>query len=263
LGKFGAFIGCSNYPECRYTRPLTIAANGDGTAGEEAVDGPKELGIDPASGLPVTLKKGPYGHYVQLGEAEDKASKPKRVSLFKGLEPVDVTLDVALKLLSLPRPIGAHPESGEPITAGIGKFGPYLKHGSIYKSVGREDNVLEIGINRAVELLASAKGKARAPGKTLGEHPADGKPIVQNSGRFGPYVSHDGLYANLPKGKDDVTLEEALALLAAKAAKGGTKKGKAAKGKAAKAAPKAKDETAVKKPAVKKPAAKKKAPSAT
>ncbi|PKU21473.1 type I DNA topoisomerase [Telmatospirillum siberiense] len=268
LGKFGAFIGCSNYPECRYTRPLTMASNGDGPA-EEALDGPKQLGTDPVSNLPVTLKKGPYGHYVQLGEAEEKGAKPKRVSLYKGLEPIDVTLDKALKLLALPRPIGTHPESGEPITAGIGKFGPYLKHGSIYKSLGRDDDVLEIGINRAVELLANAKGKTRTPGKTLGEHPDDGKPVVQNSGRFGPYVSHDGVYANLPKGKDDVTFEEALALLAAKVAKGGTKKGKTAK-----AAPKAKakapakekaepaeKKAAVKKPAAKKPAAKKKAPA--
>jgi DNA topoisomerase-1 len=269
LGKFGAFIGCSNYPECRYTRPLTMS--GDGTAGEEFQDGPKELGTDPTSELSVTLKKGPYGHYVQLGEADDKAAKPKRVSLYKGLEPVDVTLDVALKLLALPRPIGNHPESGEPITAGIGKFGPYLKHGSIYKSIGRDDNVLEIGINRAVELLATAKGKSRTPGKTLGEHPADGKPVVQNSGRFGPYVSHNGLYANLPKGKDEVSLGEAIELLAAKAAKGGSK-AKTAKGKAVKAAPKAKAEPkakadaatkkpAAKKTAVKKPAAKKKAPA--
>ncbi|MDR3441363.1 type I DNA topoisomerase [Telmatospirillum sp.] len=255
LGKFGAFIGCSNYPECRFTRPLTIATNGDGTAADEAADGPKELGLDPASNQMVTLKKGPYGHYVQLGESEDKKVKPKRVSLYKGLDPVDVTLDKALKLLALPRPIGTHPETGEPITAGIGRFGPYLKHGAIYKSLGRDDDVLEIGINRAVEVLATAKGKARTPGKTLGEHPSDSKPVVLNSGRFGPYVSHAGIYANLPRGRDDVTLEEALALLAAKAAKGGTK-GKAGK---AKAAPKAKAAVAEKADGADVPATKAKA----
>jgi DNA topoisomerase-1 len=242
LGKFGAFIGCSNYPECRFTRPLTLAA-GEGADDATAADGPRELGVDPESGQMVTLRKGPYGHYVQLGESEDKKVKPKRVSLYKGLEPSDVTLEKAIKLLALPRPIGTHPETSQPITAGIGRFGPYLKHGDIYKSLGREDDVLEIGINRAVEVLANAKGKTRTPGKTLGEHPADGKPVVQNSGRFGPYVSHNGVYANLPKGRDEVTFEEALALIAAKVAKGGTgkagKAGKTTKSKAAEAPAKA------------------------
>ncbi|MTJ81048.1 MAG: type I DNA topoisomerase [Telmatospirillum sp.] len=236
LGKFGAFIGCSNYPECRYTRPLSLTQGADGAEGDPAAEGPRELGLDPASGLMVTLKKGPYGHYVQLGEAVDKTSKPKRVSLYKGLEPSDVTLDKALKLLALPRPIGTHPETGLAITAGIGRFGPYLKHGDVYKSLGRDDDVLDIGINRAVEVLANAKGRTKTPGRPLGDHPKDGKPVVLNSGRFGPYVSHDGVFATLPRGKEDVTLEEALELLAAKIAKGGGKGGKAgAKAKTAKA----------------------------
>jgi len=260
LGKFGAFIGCSNYPECRFTRPLSTGS--EGAAAEETQDGPKDLGNDPETGLPVTLRKGPYGHYVQLGDGEDKKAKPKRVSLYKGLEPAQVTPDVALKLLSLPRLIGKHPESGEEISAGVGRFGPYLKHGGTYKSIGREDDVLTIGMNRAVELLANAKPKT--PARSLGDHPSDGKPVNLSSGRFGPYVSHGGINANLPRGRDEVSLEEAIALIAAKAEKSGGK-APAKKAGAKKAAPKAAAEkkaaapkkTAAAKPAAKKPAAKK------
>ena len=260
LGRFGAFIGCTNYPECRFTRPLSTGA--DGAPGEEASDGPKDLGLDPDSSLPITLRKGPYGHYVQLGDAtEDKKAKPKRVSLFKGLEPASVTHEIALKLLALPRLIGKHPETAEEISAGIGRFGPYLKYGAIYKSIGREDDVLEIGMNRAVELLASAK--AKTPARSLGDHPADGKPINLSAGRYGPYVSHGGINANLPKGRDEVSFEEAVALLAAKAEKSGKAPAKGKKPAAKKAAaPKA--EAAEKKaPAAKKPAAKKAAPKKT
>ena len=243
LGKFGAFIGCSDYPECRYTRRLGID-NGDGSAMDA---GPKELGIDPASGLKVSLRKGPYGHYVQLGEngtsppkAEKPATgkkrakgekapkpeKPKRVSLPRGLEAADVDLPKALALLALPRPIGLHPETGETITAGIGRFGPYLKHGPAYKSLAKDDDVLTIGLNRAVALLAEAKGANRrggAPGKPLGDHPADGKPVTLHEGRYGPYVKHGKVNATLPKSvsPDQVTLAEALPLLEERAAKGG------------------------------------------
>ena len=235
LGKFGAFIGCSHYPECRFTRPLTIGVDGP----DEASEGPKELGTDPETKLQVLLKKGPYGHYVQLGDSEDKKNKPKRASLYKGLEPADLTLAKALALLALPRTLGSHPDSGQPISAGVGKFGPYLKHGDLYKSLGRGDDVLEIGMNRAVELLADAKGKARAPARSLGGHPGDGKPVTLNSGRFGPYVSHGGVNANLPRGRDEVSLDEAVALLAAKAAKGPAPKGKGGKSAPAKSKPRA------------------------
>jgi DNA topoisomerase-1 len=231
LGKFGAFIGCSNYPECRCTRPLSLAANGEGSAAEEALEGPKPLGIDPESKLPVILRKGPYGHYVQLGESDDKQTKPKRVSLYKGLDAPAVTLEIALRLLALPRSLGKHPETAEEICAGVGRFGPYLKHGTIYKSLAVGDDVLEIGMNRAVELLAGAKGKTRTPGKTLGDHPDDGKPVTLNSGRFGPYVSHGGIHATLPRGRDELSLDEAVALLAAKAAKMGKPSGKTTKRK--------------------------------
>ncbi|MGE5502101.1 MAG: type I DNA topoisomerase, partial [Ignavibacteriales bacterium] len=141
LGKFGAFIGCSNYPECRYTRPLTTGGEGGGA--EEAAEGPKELGAHPDSGQQVTLRKGPYGHYVQLGEeVKGSKEKPKRVSLYRGLEPSDVTLDVACKLLALPRPIGTHPETKKQISAGVGRFGPYLLHDGTYKSLPKGDDVL-------------------------------------------------------------------------------------------------------------------------
>ncbi len=257
LGKFGAFIGCSNYPECRYTRPLTVAG-ADGQGGEELSD--RELGIDPDTQLAVWLKKGPYGWYVQLGEAAEKGAKPKRVSLFKGLEPADVDLDKALKLLALPREVGEHPETKAMISAGIGRFGAYLKHGDSYKSLPPGDDVLSIGLNRAVDLLASAGGGRKStPARSLGDHPQDGKPVTLHSGRFGPYVSHGGINANLPKGKDEVGLDEAVALIAAKAAKGGpAKKATGRKAPAKKAAPEGDEaKAAAKKAPAKKPAAKK------
>ena len=252
LGKMGAFIGCSRYPECRYTRPLAVANDENG----EVQEGPRELGNDPETGLPVTVRRGPFGSYIQLGpaptaaappvveevpadgkkakkgkKAKDEAPKPKRVSLPKGMSAADVDLDTALKLLALPRTIGNHPETGEEISAGIGRFGPYLKHGSAYKSLTPDDDVLTVGINRAVDLLAGAAKKSSAPAKTLGDHPKTGKPVTTGAGRFGPYVKHGSVYASIPKGTepDSVTLEQALELLEAKAAKDAAKKGKAPK----------------------------------
>ena len=265
LGKFGAFIGCSTYPECRFTRPLTTGAETGGAA-DEVREGPKDLGNDPVSGLPVTLRKGPYGVYVQLGDESTlkapepapepeaapakgkakkpkvaKAAKPKRVSLYKGLEAADVTLEIACKLLALPREVGIHPETKKPILAGVGKFGPYLNHDGGYKSLAKGDDVLTIGMNRAVELLAQAKGRTAAgPLKTLGDK--DGKPVTLHEGRYGPYVSCDGVHATLPKetALDAITLDDALKLIAAKAAKGPAKPVKKA---AAKKAPAAKAAT--------------------
>jgi DNA topoisomerase-1 len=244
LGKFGAFIGCSNYPECKVTKPLAVAGgeNGEGAAEQE---GPKLLGKS-ASGYDVTLRQGPYGPYVQEGDADtlppvvketkkggrkETPAKPKRVSLPKGLEPADVDLDKALALLTLPRDIGTHPETGTKILAGIGRFGPYLKHGDLFKSIPAGDDVLTIGLNRAVVLLAEPKkgrgGQAvKAEGRTLGNHPEDGKPVVAHSGRYGPYVAHSGVNATLPKdiALDSITLEQAIPLLAARKAKGPAKK---------------------------------------
>ena len=235
LGKFGAFIGCSNYPECRYTRPLGIGnGNGNGEGGDALDSGPKQLGLDPATGQPISLRKGPYGIYVQLGEGENGA-KPKRVSLPRGVTPADIDLDTASRLLALPRNIGKHPETGDPITAGVGRFGPYLKHGAAFKSLAAEDDVLTIGLNRAVSLLAEPnKGRRQAatPLRTVGQHPDDQEPIQLFKGRYGPYVAHDGLFATVPGSiePENLTIEAAVELLRAQEAKG--KKRKSKRGKA-------------------------------
>ncbi|HLB81207.1 MAG TPA: type I DNA topoisomerase [Dongiaceae bacterium] len=224
LGRYGAFVGCSNYPECRYTRPLAMR---NGENGEAEAEGPRELGRDPATGLAVSLRRGPYGHYVQLGEANgDAEAKPKRVSLPRGLAPGELDLDRALALLALPREIGKHPETGEPIVVGIGRFGPYVKHGRAYKSLGRDDDVFSIGANRAVALLAEAKGRGPA-GTAVGDHPADGKPITLHSGRYGPYVRHGKQLASLPKSmsSDELTVEAAVRLLAEQAERAKAKRG--------------------------------------
>ena len=226
LSRTGAFIGCSNYPDCRYTRPLEVPGeDGDGAGGTEF---PRVLGMDPETILPVSARKGPYGFYVQLGPAEgeeaDKTVKPKRTSIPKGLSPADIDLDTALALLSLPRDVGSHPETGKPIKAGIGRFGPYLQHDGAYKSLPAGDDVLTVGINRAVDLLATArKGGGATPLRVVGNHPRDEAAIGVYSGRYGPYVKHGKVMASLPKGTDveAVTLEEAIALLDAKAAKSG------------------------------------------
>jgi len=228
LGRFGAFIGCSNYPECKMTRPLSVEhANGNGEPGADFV-GPRELGLDPATGLPVSARKGPYGAYVQLGVSEN-GEKPKRVSLPKGMNPHEVTLEEALKLLSLPREVGKHPEDSEPITAGLGRFGPYIKHGKLYKSLPPEDDVITIGLNRAVALLAEpSKGRRRGPEplRVVGKHPSDTADITLYKGRYGPYVSHAGINASLPGDiePEALTLDEAVRLLAERAEKVGVKK---------------------------------------
>jgi DNA topoisomerase I len=219
LSRFGGFIGCTNYPECRYTRQLTAGVNGapDG--------GTKKLGEDPQTGLEVTLRSGRFGPYVQLGEGAE-GEKPKRAGLPKGTAPDDVDLARALGLLSLPREVGRHPDDGAPVLAGIGRFGPYVQHGKTYANLEAGDDVLTIGQNRAVTLIAEkvakGPGKSRfapAPGRALGDHPDKGGPIVVKSGRYGPYVSHDGVNASLPSDKtpESVTLEEAVALIDARA----------------------------------------------
>lgn len=240
LGKFGAFIGCSNYPECRFTRKLGIVDPEADAASGANLDGPKVLGTDPATGKVVTLRNGPYGLYVQLGEPEGK-EKPRRQSLLKGMTPDEVTLEKALALLSLPRELGLHPDDGQPILAGVGRFGPYVRHATKYKTIPPDESVLEIGMNRAVALLAEAKaaGRGRAaakPIRTVGNHPADEAPVELYEGRYGPYVKHGGINATVPRDlkPDELTLDQAVALLAERAAKGG-KKAKAPRAK--KAAP--------------------------
>ncbi|RWR11713.1 type I DNA topoisomerase [Paenirhodobacter populi] len=256
----GAFVGCGNYPECRYTRPIS-APDGEGTA---ALDG-KVLGVD--EGLDITLRVGRFGPYVQKGEATAEQPKPPRASLPKGWAPEAMDLEKALALLSLPREIGLHPEDGVAVEAGIGRFGPYVKHGSTYANLPDVEEVFTVGMNRAIEVLAQkaargpGRGAAAKPIKELGEHP-DGGPIQVMPGRYGPYVKWGKVNATLPKDvePEDVTLDIALPLIEAKASKGGKKKAPAAKKPAAKkAAAPAKKKAAAKKPA-KKPATKKAAP---
>ncbi|MCH4090186.1 type I DNA topoisomerase [Acetobacter sp.] len=215
LGRYGAFIGCSNYPDCQYTRKLAVEG-GEGDGSEELKDGMKLLGQHPVTGEDITVKRGPWGLYVQQGEPnpEDKKAKPKRASLPKGLSLENLTLDQAVGLLSLPRVVGIHPEFNEPIEAGLGRFGPYVKMGAIYGSLDKDDDVLTVGLNRAVDALA----KKIASIRNLGSHPKDGEPVMVRKGRFGPYVQHGQVVANLARGEsmDDVTLEGALELLVEK-----------------------------------------------
>ncbi|NPU13706.1 type I DNA topoisomerase [Bradyrhizobium sp. 83012] len=235
-GKFGAFVGCSNYPECRYTRPL--AADSEATAD-------RVLGQDPDTGLDVVVKAGRFGPYIQLGEQKDYAEgeKPRRAGIPKGTSPASLELEDALKLLSLPREVGIHPETGLPIIANLGRFGPFVKHDKTYASLEAGDEVFDIGLNRAVTLIAEkvAKGPSKRfgadPGKALGDHPSLG-PVAVKAGRYGAYVTAGGVNATIPgdKEKDTITLAEAIALLDERAAKGGGKAKapkKAAKPKAA------------------------------
>jgi DNA topoisomerase-1 len=229
LGKRGNFIGCTGYPECDFTRSL------DGE--EDAGDARKELGAHPDTKQAILLLRGPYGPYVQLGEQEEGVkTKPKRVSWPKDLPLEQADLAAALKLLSLPREIGTHPDSGKKVIVNIGRFGPYIGHDGKFKSIPRSDSIFDIGLDRAVELLAQAKTGGATVLRALGEHPSDNTPIEVCSGRYGPYVRHGKINATLPKDvtPESVTLEEALELIAARAAKDGTSKTKTAKKPAAK-----------------------------
>ena len=226
FSKTGGFIGCSNYPECRYTRPMA-APSADGEASGEGGSQPgvKILGQDPVTGLDVSVRDGRFGPYVQLGEGE----KPKRQTLPKGMTPASVGLEQALVLLSLPREVAKHPETGEPILASIGRFGPYVQHGKTYANVGKDDDILQIGANRAIDLIVAketgAGGGRRfggAPaGRTLGDYP-DGGVITVRGGQYGAYVNWDKINATLPKTITEagVTLEQAIDLIRAKIASG-------------------------------------------
>jgi DNA topoisomerase-1 len=259
-GKFGAFIGCSNYPECRYTRPLATPEGGE----EKADGGDRELGIDPGTGRPVQLRIGRFGPYVE--EAGEEGEKPRRSSLPKGWAAATLTLPQALKLLGLPREIGKHPEDGEPILAGLGRYGPFVQHGKTYANLADAEEVFEVGLNRAVTLLAEKRAGGGRPQrgqaaalKELGAHPESGDPVRVLSGRFGPYIASSGVNANVPRGTDpqDITMDQAVALLAERAAKGGVKKPVRRPGaKAAPATKPAAKKAATKKAPAKKPAAK-------
>ncbi len=222
LGKFGAFIGCSNYPECRFTRTLS-PPTGDAVEGQRP--GVRVLGQDPESGAEITLREGRFGAYIQEGEATEGGEKPKRSSVPKNIKADELTLQQAIALLSLPREVAKHPESGEPIVAGIGRFGPYVQHGKTYANIGRDDDILSVGANRAIDLIvqkesgaSSRFGRSSDPGRALGDHPQGGAVTVK-SGRFGPYVNWGKINATLAKGADpaNLTLQQAVDLLAAKA----------------------------------------------
>ncbi|HAJ46742.1 MAG TPA: type I DNA topoisomerase, partial [Alphaproteobacteria bacterium] len=262
LGKFGAFIGCSNYPNCKYTRQLGVASDAPGADGQ-----PKDIGLDPDTGLSVTLRNGRFGPYLQLGEGSED-EKPKRASIPKAMDIASIDLQKALALLALPREVGTHPESGKPILAAIGRFGPYLSHDGKYANLESVEDVLTIGINRAVTVLAEKKARGGRPEpkalKELGPHPEDGAPVRVMSGRYGPYVAHNKVYATIPRGSDpqEMTLEACLPLLAEKAAKGPGKKGPKKAAKPAAAPKKAASTAPAAKPVAKpkaKPAAKPKA----
>jgi DNA topoisomerase I len=224
LGRFGAFIGCSNYPDCNFTRQL--AANGAATAD-------KVLGKDPETGLDVAIKTGRFGTYLQLGETpKDKSEKPKRAGIPKGWDVEDMDLDKALQLLSLPREVGKNPEDGELIMAGIGRFGPYVQHGKTYASLDAVDEVFTVGLNRAVTLVAEKRanpGKGRRfggdPGRSVGDHPQRGGAILVKKGRYGPYVANNGINATIPDNivPDEITLDQAVSLIEARAEKTGAK----------------------------------------
>jgi DNA topoisomerase-1 len=270
-GKFGPFIGCSNYKEedggCSYRRGLS-------QSGENELDG-KILGYDPDSGLPVTVKSGRFGTYLQLGEQKDyeEGEKPRRSSIPKGVDSGSVDLEFALKLLNLPREVGQHPDGGT-ITAGLGRFGPFIVHEisekeKTYVNLPSIEELFSVGINRAVTLIAEknaggGKGRfGRAASRTvlndLGEHPSGGGKIEVLDGRYGPYVTHNKVNATIPKSKDPTTLtqDEAIALLEERIAKGGGKK--PVRKSAAKADAKPKKKALAKKAAAKKPATKKSA----
>ena len=247
LGRNGAFVGCSNYPECSFTRQFGAdAVDGNGEGGD------REIGKDPYTNEEITLKSGRFGPYIQRGEGKEA----KRSSLPKGWKPEDIDHEKALALLALPRDIGAHPESGKMISAGLGRYGPFVLHDGTYANLESIEDVFSIGINRAVAVIAEKKNRfakggsgrgAQAALKEVGDHPDGGK-IVVRDGKYGPYVNWEKVNATLPKGMDpqSVTMEQAIELIVAK---GGAK---AAKKAPKKAAAKPKASAAKKAPAEKK-----------
>ena len=224
LGKFGAFVGCSNYPECGFTRQLGDAVNGEGENGDGET-ATRCSARTPYTGEEITLRSGRFGPYVQRGDGKDA----KRSSLPKGWTADTIDHEKALALLSLPRDVGKHPESGKMISAGLGRYGPFVLHDGTYANLESIEDVFSIGLNRAVSVIAEkqSKGKAGRGGtpaalKALGDHPDGGGSSRCATGKYGPYVNFGKVNATLPKGKDpmSVTLEEALALIAEREAKG-------------------------------------------
>lgn len=225
LGKYGAFVGCSNYPECGFTRQLDGPGGNGDNGGLE--DGTKVLGSDPYTNEEITLRSGRFGPYIQRGDGKDA----KRSSLPKGWAASSIDHEKALALLALPRDVGQHPESGKMISAGLGRYGPFVLHDGAYANLESIEDVFSIGLNRAVTVLAEkqAKGKSGRGGgtpaalKDLGEHPAGGGNVTVRDGKYGAYVNFGKVNATLPKNTDPatVTMETALQLIAEKEAKGG------------------------------------------
>lgn len=249
VGRFGAFVGCSDYPDCKFTRKFTVKE------GEDALGESKLLGKDPETGLDITLRPGRFGPYLQVGEMEDD-KKPKRSGLPKDKEIPEVDYEYALKLLSLPRDVGIHPETGKKIVAALGRYGPYIMHEGKYANLENSDEIFTIGVNRAVVVIAEKKGRARQTAKALkelGDHPETGSRMAVMDGSYGPYIKHEKTNATLPSHMDpeNVTVNDALELLDAKVKKDAKKKPKKATKK------KATKKKAVKKKAKKKAAKKK------
>ncbi len=274
VSRNGAFVGCTRYPDCKYTRQLS--SNGEEDPNEIPPEG-MDLGVDPETGKVLTLKKGRFGPYIQI-EA-DEGEKPKNVSVPKGYDVTQMTLEYALKLAALPRVVGQHPETGKDILAGFGPYGPYVRLDRTYANLPGAEDVFTVGLNHAVTLIAdkqkSGKGRggtSAAPLKELGEHPELGGPVEIRDGRYGPYIKHGKINATIPKSSspEAITMEEAVALIAAKAEKSG-KKTTAKKTTAKKTAAKksttkkttAAKKTTAKKTTAKKTTAKKKAASET
>ena len=221
--KTGGFVGCGNYPECNFTRPIS-GDNGD--------NADRTLGED--QGDVIQLKSGRFGPYIQRGEVSEETPKPPRASLPKSWNASELDLAKALQLLELPREVGKHPEDGELVEAGIGRYGPFIKHGRLYANLKEVDEVFTIGMNRAVEVLAlkasnSGRGSAASkPIKELGEHPDEGGPVNVMDGKYGPYVKWGKINATLPKDvePDSLELEAAVLLISEKIKKGPAKKRK-------------------------------------
>ena len=247
LGRGGAFVGCGNYPECKYTRSFSATGDGDGVINPDG----EELGIHPDAGVPMLLKSGRFGPYVEM--TKEGAEKPTRSSIPKGVDPKSVGAELAAKLLSLPREVGKHPEDGESIMANLGRYGPYVQHQKTYANLSNFEELFEVGLNRAVTLIAEKRanpGRGRTAAKVLkelGNHPENGDPMQVLEGRYGPYVKNGKVNATIPKeiAPDAVTVEQAIEWIAAKIAKGPKKKKKAAPKKkaAAKKKPAAKKKT--------------------
>ena len=223
VGKFGPYAQLkSNGETVSASLPVDLFP-GDITVEKlhelirQSEEGPSSLGTDPDTGQEIYLLSGRFGPYVQLGEVTDDNKKPKRTSLLKGMKPEDVDLDTALRLLSLPRALGSHPDTGKEVRAGVGRFGPYVVHDGTFKSLGKDDHVLTVELDRAVALLAEAKQSKRGSSalKDLGPHPETGENVSVMTGRYGPYIKYGKTNASIPKGTDpeSLTMEQAIGFI--------------------------------------------------